>query len=209
MASVVSSLARIPSVGKLAASSSVLLCCDVQERFRSLILGFDDVVRTGSFLVKVCNEMNVPIIVTEQYPRAFQRTVTEISSVLESSPKNYSTFEKTLFSMYTEDVKKKIQEHGTNSAILFGIETHVCVQQTTLDLLEEGIDVHIVVDGVSSQREADRKHALERLRQAGAFLTTSESVAFMLLQNAKNPHFKAVSAAIKENGGFKNMLGNL
>ena len=209
MASAVANLARLPSVGKLAATSSVLLCCDVQERFRNLIVGFDDVVRTGSFLVKVCNEMKVPIVVTEQYPRAFQHTVNEISSLLDAATKSDNTFEKTLFSMYTEAVKKRIQENGTKSAILFGIETHVCVQQTTLDLLEEGIDVHIVVDGVSSQRESDRKHALERLRQAGAFLTTAESVAFMLLQNAKNTHFKAVSAAIKENGGFQNMLGSL
>ena len=119
------------------------------------------------------------------------------------------TFEKTKFSMCTEEVMNSLKSRNIRSAILFGIETHVCVQQTTLDLLESGIDVHIVVDGVSSQRETDRKFAIERLRQAGAFITTSESVAFMLLHDAKHPAFKQVSALIKENGAVPSTLASL
>jgi nicotinamidase-related amidase len=77
--------------------------------------------------------------------------------------------------------------------VLFGVEAHICVQQTALDLLERGNDVHIVVDAVSSQLPYDRTIALQRLQQAGAWLTTAQSAAFMLLQSADHPNFKTVS----------------
>lgn len=83
------------------------------------------------------------------------------------------------------------------SVVLFGIEAHVCVQQTALDLLRMGYDVHVVADGTSSQNESDRAFAFERLRQCGAFITTYESVLFQLLGDAKHPHFKLVQPIFK------------
>ena len=76
---------------------------------------------------------------------------------------------------------------------LFDNAAHVCVQQTCLDLLEQGKDVHIIVDGVSSQQAYDRQIALERMAQAGAFLTTAQSISFMLMKSAENANFKRVS----------------
>eukprot|EP00540_Astrosyne_radiata_P003279 CAMPEP_0116846740 /NCGR_PEP_ID=MMETSP0418-20121206/14015_1 /TAXON_ID=1158023 /ORGANISM="Astrosyne radiata, Strain 13vi08-1A" /LENGTH=111 /DNA_ID=CAMNT_0004478045 /DNA_START=206 /DNA_END=537 /DNA_ORIENTATION=+ len=95
--------------------------------------------------------------------------------------------------MITEEVSQYLATLKRSSYILFGIEAHVCVQQTALDLLEEGHDVHIIVDGVSSQQPIDRQVALSRMSQAGAYLTTAQSAAFMLMQTADHPNFKAVS----------------
>lgn len=81
--------------------------------------------------------------------------------------------------------------------MLFGLEAHVCVQQTTLDLLERGYDVHVVVDGVSSQLVSDRAVAFARLQQAGAFLTTSESVLMELIRGKEHEHFKQISGLLR------------
>ena len=82
--------------------------------------------------------------------------------------------------------------------ILCGIESHVCVQQTALDLLREEYDVFLVCDAVSSQRPYDRTVAINRLREAGAVLTTTESIIFDLMRDAKHPNFKAISGLIKK-----------
>jgi hypothetical protein len=79
------------------------------------------------------------------------------------------------------------------SVVLSGIEAHVCIQQTALDLIEQGYEVHIVADGTYSQRDADRDVAFERMRSAGAFVTTAESALFMLLGDKDSPSFKAIS----------------
>jgi maltooligosyltrehalose synthase len=84
------------------------------------------------------------------------------------------------------------------SVALFGIEAHVCVLQTALDLRDAGYDVHVVADGVSSTRQADRAIAFERMKQAGCFFTTSESLVFQLCETAQFPRFKEVSALMKE-----------
>ena len=95
-------------------------------------------------------------------------------------------FEKKKFSMMTDEVMECIDQKeefkGRDSIVLFGIEAHVCVQQTCLDLLEMGKEVHVVCDGVSSQQPFDREIALKRMANAGAFLTTAQSLAFMLMQ---------------------------
>jgi nicotinamidase-related amidase len=110
-----------------------------------------------------------------------------------------ATFEKKLFSMITEEVKAKIAETPERKTfVLFGIEAHVCVQQTALDLLEQGYAVHVLVDGVSSQRAHDRAVALRRMEKAGAYLTTAESLVFMLLGGASHPQFRTIATLIKE-----------
>ena len=83
------------------------------------------------------------------------------------------------------------------SVILYGIETHACIFQTTLDLLELGYEVHLLADGISSMRPGDRTVALKRLEQAGAFLTTAESAIFELIRDAKSPDFKKVLPILK------------
>ncbi|CAM9152231.1 unnamed protein product [Discosporangium mesarthrocarpum] len=102
--------------------------------------------------------------------------------------------------MWTGEVKAHIEglKAPATDFVLFGIEAHVCVTQTCLDLIEEGHRVHVVCDGVSSQKPFDRAVALQRMQKAGAFLTTAEQVVLQLLHSADHPSFKAVSSLVKQ-----------
>uniref|UniRef100_A0A7S3JRL0 Isochorismatase-like domain-containing protein n=1 Tax=Aureoumbra lagunensis TaxID=44058 RepID=A0A7S3JRL0_9STRA len=181
----------------LRTGSTALLLCDIQSRFESVVHGFESLSRCASFLVKSASELDLPIIVTEQYPKAFKETIPAIKKILPE--KNTKIFEKTLFSMCTPEVKAHLNELGCTSVILCGLETHVCVLQTSLDLLSMGIDVHVCADGVSSQRKFDRSVALSRLATSGAVISTSESLLYQLVVDSKHPKFRALQPFIKEN----------
>lgn len=179
--------------------------CDIQNRFRDLIKDFPSVIRVAHTLSQVANVVNAPLIVTEQYPKAFGHTVPELQPFLKSemNPSGAQPFEKLKFSMLTDEVQAHLAERfpapdTLESVVLFGIEAHVCVQQTALELLGKGVKVYLVVDGVSSQRWGDRSIALEQLKQAGAVLTTTESVIFTLLRTAGAPEFKQVQKIVIE-----------
>ena len=195
MASVVTAARK--AVGKIRPGKSALLVCDLQDRFQSVISEFSNVLGVSTTMVNASKILGVPIVVTEQYPKAFGHTVPEISKAL---PESTKIFEKKLSSMITPETAEHLKSLDIDSAIIVGIETHVCVLQTSLDLLEMGIDVHIVADGVSSQRLGERQMALERLRQSGAFITSCESVLFQLMQTAGHENFRAISGLVKEQG---------
>eukprot|EP00439_Symbiodinium_sp_Y106_P012600 s1046_g1.t2 len=104
---------------------------------------------------------------------------------------------KTKFSMCTDEFLAHLASLDKKDAVIFGVETHVCVQQTAFDLLSKGFQVHVLADGVSSQRAPDREVALQRLRQAGCFVTTAESALFELLRSKDAPQFKAVTVGVE------------
>ena len=199
----------VPKLGKTA-----LLVCDIQEVFRPIIHGMSSLIKTSEFLVSTAAQLDLPIVVTEQYPKAMKSTVTELSSIwikadaarAEQAATSGVTFlptpvfEKTQFSMCTEPFVSHLQVLGVDSAIICGIESHICVMQTALDLMERGMQVYIPVDSVSSTRSFDRTVALRRLEASGAVMTTSESVIFQLLRDSKHPKFRTVSGMIKEHG---------
>ena len=180
-------------VGKLKPETSVFLLCDIQERFRPLIWRGETIVNTSRYMTSVAKALDIPIAITQQYTKVFGDTVKDCFSDPDEDLKKYPMFEKKKFSMCTEEVCKHLDSLNKDSVILFGIEAHVCVQQTCLDLLEQGKDVHVIVDGVSSQQAFDREIALTRMSQAGAFLTSAQSAAFMLMQSAEHANFKTVS----------------
>lgn len=180
-------------VGKLIPQNSALLLCDVQERFRPLIHRSETVIRTSQYLTSVAKELHVPIVGTQQYTKVFGPTVTDCFADGQKGIDETPIFDKKLFSMLTPEVRQHLDKLNKQSFLLIGIEAHVCVQQTCLDLLEMGKDVHIIVDGVSSQQPFDRKIALQRMSNAGAYLTTAQSAAFMLMQSAEHENFKAIS----------------
>ncbi|CAM9930495.1 unnamed protein product [Scytosiphon promiscuus] len=186
-------------LGKLVPSNTVFFLCDIQERFRDLIFNMPAVISTAKFMVDVSQELEVPCIVTEQYPERLLPTVAELNIKKSEKPANVDLFSKKLFSMCTSEVMDTVKrrEPRTEHVVLFGIEAHVCVTQTCLDLLEHDYKVHVVCDGVSSQKPYDRTVALQRMQQAGAYLTTAEQVTFQLLNNAEDPKFKAVSNLVK------------
>lgn len=185
------------SLSKVLVHNTAFFCCDIQERFRPVISHFPSVIHVGKTLVKSAAVLDVPLFVTEQYPKALGNTVPELAEELKNVRRIHK-YDKMLFSMLTPELEADLVKYDqVKNAVIFGIEAHVCVLQTTKDLIEKGYNVHIVADGTSSQRPGDRKIAFENLKQSGAILTTSESILFQILKDAKHPRFKDISNLCK------------
>jgi nicotinamidase-related amidase len=184
------------------ASNSVFLVCDIQETFRDKMQQWPLLVAASSFLTKVAHHLSIPVLVTEQKP--FKPTIAELS--LDSIP--HSLYPKTLFSMLTPAVVADLrQRHGQRRHVfLYGIEAHVCVLQTTLDLVREGYVVHLPVDAVTSMWPVDREGAMERYRglaSQGVVLTSAESCMFELIGDASKAEFKKMVPLVKELAAVK------
>ncbi|GKY93501.1 hypothetical protein MPSEU_000317500 [Mayamaea pseudoterrestris] len=195
------------SIGKLHPSKTCLLLCDMQERFRPLIHHGETVIRTTQYMTSVAKALDIPIVITQQYTKVFGETLPDCFANpddLKSTP----MFEKKKFSMLTDEVQAHLQNLDRQSYIIVGIEAHVCVQQTCLDLLEQGKHVHLILDAVSSQQAYDRLMALERMKQSGAFVTTAQSAAFMLMGSADHERFKAVSKLTVDHMKLENEFNN-
>jgi nicotinamidase-related amidase len=173
-------------VSLLERDKAALVVVDVQEGFRSYA-SFEAVARACAKLVQGARILEVPRIVSEQYPKGLGHTAPEVS--LEDEP----IVEKTVFSAVRAD---GFDLAGRTQAIVCGIETHVCVSQTVHDLLDKGIDVHVPADAVGSRHQLDYERGLERLQRAGAVVSTVESVLFELLERAGTPEFKAVQRLV-------------
>ncbi|KIK99712.1 hypothetical protein PAXRUDRAFT_822482 [Paxillus rubicundulus Ve08.2h10] len=185
-------------LAKLVPDKTVFFLCDMQIRFKTAIYGFDEVVLTINKMLRVAKVLDIPVMVTEQNPKGLGNTAPEID-LASLGDLHVATIEKSLFSMMVPEIKALLQERPhVKSVVLFGIESHVCVLQSALDLLQEGYDVHVLADGVSSCNREEVPIALARIRQAGGCITTSESAAFQLQREAGTPRFKAFSAVIKE-----------
>ena len=183
-------------IQRIVPKNTLLFLCDMQELFRDRIYQMPSCIQTAQMMNQIASIFNLPMIVTEHNSKTFGKTMKEIQETL---PSSHKIFEKTCFSMIINDaVNKYVEEQqNINSIILYGIEAHVCVQQTTLDLLQKGYDVYILTDGISSQRDFDRKTALLRMEKAGAILTTAESAIFEILGDSKHPDFKKVLNILK------------
>jgi nicotinamidase-related amidase len=173
-------------VSLLEREKTALVVVDVQEGFRSYA-SFEAVARACSKLVQGARILEIPRIVSEQYPKGLGHTAPEVG--LEDEPR----IEKSVFSAARAD---GFDLDGRKQAVVCGIETHVCVSQTVHDLLERGIDVHVPADAVGSRHQLDYERGLERLQRAGAVVTTVESVLFELLERAGTPEFKQVQRLI-------------
>lgn len=176
---------------KLDRDRAALVVVDIQEAFRKAVPTFDEVARATGKLVEGAAALGVPIVVTEQYPRGLGSTVPEVAERL---PEGVEPLEKVRFSAAEAE---GFDLGDRDQAIVCGIETHVCVNQTVLDLLERDIETHVVADAVGSRTEANRELGLAKMERAGALLTGVEVALFELLRGADAPEFKAVQALIK------------
>jgi nicotinamidase-related amidase len=179
------------SVQKLDRDRAVLVVVDVQEAFRKVLGDFDDVAAASATLVHGAAEMGLPVIVTEQYPKGLGGTVAEVADAL---PEGVEPLEKVRFSAAEAD---GFALGGRDQALVCGIETHVCVNQTVLDLLAAGTDVQVATDAVGSRTAANRVLGLERMERAGAAMTSVETALFELLGGSDAPEFKQVQALVK------------
>ena len=177
---------------KLDRDRAALVVVDVQEGFRKAIPGFEGIAAATATLVRGADAIGVPVLATEQYPKGLGATAPE---VLDALPDDVERLPKTVFSAVAAD---GFDLGGRGQAIVCGIETHVCVNQTVLDLLDRGTEVHVVADAVGSRTEANRELGLAKAERAGAWLTSVETALFELLGEAGSDEFKAVQRLILE-----------
>lgn len=172
-------------------NQACLVLVDVQEKLTPLVLDSKTLIARCAWMLRLAKKLNVPVIVTEQYPKGLGQTITELQTEVE-----VVACSKTSFSCLSEpSFKEKLQAIHRKQVILIGIETHVCILQTALSLKKQGYEVFVVVDAVSARKKIDHKTALKRMQQAGCLLVTTEMVLFEWLLDAKIDGFKTISQA--------------
>jgi nicotinamidase-related amidase len=177
-------------------SRPVLVVVDVQERLFNAMDAErrDDMVANVKILVSAAQRLGVPVLVTEQYPKGLGRTLPELKALLGDTP----PFEKTAFSCAGADgFVDRLRATGADHVLLAGIEAHVCVLLTALDLLGRGLKVTIVADAVCSRRPISLETGLAEARQAGVVITSTETVVFRLLGSADNDAFRELSKLLR------------
>ena len=180
---------------RLKRDGTALVVVDFQERMMPAMREGASAVAEAAKLVKGFEALGCPVLVTQQYTKGLGESVREIREACSS----FVYTEKDTFSaMGEQNFIDAVKQVGRNTIVICGIETHVCVLQTALDLHEAGYTVFIAVDAISSRKEYDKKIAVKRMVQAGITPTTVESILFELLENdAKSDTFKAISKIIK------------
>ena len=174
-------------------NKSALLVIDIQERILGVIHESERVIENTLKLIKGVKVLNVPVYYTEQYPKGLGETSIRLKEGLDGD-----AVQKMSFSCSgAEDLFDEFKQKGLEQIIVCGIESHVCVQQTVLDLLANNFQVDVAADAVSSRRLFDYETALRRMQANGAEVTTTESVLFELLNVCGTDEFKAVSKLVK------------
>lgn len=179
------------------ADDSCLLVIDIQTRLAAAMPDkvLDRLKRNTILLINAARTLSVPVLATQQYPQGLGPIEPQISEAL---PPDCRHFEKTCFSCASAgNFMQELMKLGKKQIILAGIEAHVCVLQTALDLHAAKYDVFVVNDAVSSRHRENYENALQRLQQAGVGICNTESVIFEWLRDSRHEHFKAISALIK------------
>jgi nicotinamidase-related amidase len=173
---------------------SLLVVVDCQERMMPAIYDNVQLAKRIEKLVKGCRILEMPILTVQQYTKGLGDTI----AILKDALGDFQHIEKISFSCCGEpNFVKKLKETQRKSSIVCGVEAHVCVQQTVLNLLDDGNTVYVIADCIGSRFETDRLYSESRMRQAGAVLTTMESVLFELLGSADHPKRKEISQLVK------------
>jgi nicotinamidase-related amidase len=183
----------MPHPTQMSAADTGLLVIDVQAKLVPMIVQAERLVNNIAFLLDVARALEVPVLATEQYPRGLGATVPELARRLGDRP------DKVRFSSCAVPaLVETFQTHGRPKVVLCGIETHVCVLHTALDLLALDFHVFVAADAVGSRYPIDHDTALRRLERAGAVPTTVETCAFEWMGGADHPRFKDVSKLVQE-----------
>ena len=166
--------------------NTLIVLIDIQERLVMMLNKQEPIIKAASRLANAASIMNIPTVLTEQYPLT--------SVVSENTP----IIEKTSFSaMSTPEFFEKIKNSGKKNIIIGGIETHICVYQTVVDLIKEGFNVVVAKDACASRSTDCFKNGIQLMKDNGAVISNVETILFELLKSSKNPYFKAVQALIK------------
>jgi nicotinamidase-related amidase len=175
---------------KLDPDRAALVVIDMQEGFRPAIPEFGRVAQAAATLARGAEAVGIPVLVTEQYPKGLGATVPEVAGAL---PDGARPLEKLVFAASEADGFAL----GTRDQVLLcGVETHVCVNQTALDLLDRGVEVHVAEDAVGSRFDENKRVGLRKMERAGAVLTSVETALFELLGRAGTDEFKEVQKLV-------------
>ncbi len=178
----------------LTREATVLVVIDVQGKLAQLMHDKTALFENVGRMIQGVQILDLPILLTEQYPEGLGPTIPELAGLLPG----VEPLTKTAFSCCgDEKFNAAFNALGRDQVLLTGIETHVCVHQTALDLLDSGKEVQIVADAVSSRTSENRRIGLEKMRHAGAIITSTEAALFELLRAAEGPQFKAISKLVK------------
>lgn len=173
---------------------SLVLVIDIQEAMLKIIRDWDEVARKVGQLTRAAELLDIPVVLTEQYPRGLGRTIPQVMEAVRF-PKVY---EKEHFSACQEEgFVEALRALGRSQIVLVGMEAHVCVLQTGLDLLQAGFQVQLAADAVSSRAAFNRDRGIELLRQAGAVVTTAEIVVFQWIHRSNTEEFRKVHPIVK------------
>ncbi len=172
----------------LRAGDSSLVVIDIQERLAATMPERESVARATGILLEAAGLLGIPVTLTEQYPKGLGRTVREVAAKL---PAGAVQVEKTCFSA------SPVLALDRPQAVLAGMETHVCVLQTALELAATGREVFVAADAVCSRSEANHRNALARMESAGVVVTNTESVLFEWLRDSTHEQFRTVSRMIR------------
>lgn len=178
---------------KLNRDDAVLFIIDIQERLVPAMKYGEKVIENNRILLQGAREMDIPVLVTEQYPKGLGNTVDDIKDFLGEAP----IFPKNSFTAYINEIKEALEKLGRKKVIITGMETHVCVYQTSRDLIEAGYEVHIVKDAVASRTKDNYLNGLDQMKTMGAVINNTETVVFDLLKVSGTPEFKIMSKLIK------------
>ncbi len=174
--------------------SACLVLVDIQERLLPAMTGGDEVVRSAVILARAAVRLGIPVLSSEQYPRGLGATVAPVAEV---APRELA-FEKTEFSCLRNDAfRRRFRELRRVQPVVLGIEAHVCVLQTAVDMVAEGCETMVVADGVASRTVANRDLALQRMARGRIDVVSTEMVLFEWLRQAGTPEFKELSPLIR------------
>lgn len=179
-------------MSRLQRDRAAVVVIDVQEAFAKAVPGYADVVAAAATLSRGAAALDVPVIATEQYPRGLGPTAGRVAAAL---PEGVEPLEKVVFSAAAAE---GFDLEGRDQAVVCGIEAHVCVNQTVLDLIDRGVEVHVARDGVASRSVANERVGLERMARAGAIVSSVETALFELLGAAGTDEFRLVQKLILE-----------
>jgi nicotinamidase-related amidase len=179
---------------KIRRDKAVIVVVDFQERLLPAMKNPEEVARKAAMLIRGARVLETPILVTEQYPKGLGKTVPEIQEALGV----IQPIEKTSFSIMGQpNFVEALAELNREDVIICGIESHVCVEQSALDLLNQGYRVYIMEDAVGSRSNIDKKYAGRRMVEAGCVGSTVEAALFEMVGDAKDPCFKEISKLVK------------
>ena len=179
------------------ATHSQLLVIDIQERLASAMPAdvLENVIKNNKILLRAANELDIPVIHSEQYPKGLGNTITAIAEEL---PETSDTVTKTSFACSdSEGFNELVAKQKRQQIIITGIESHICVLQSAMQLQRQGYIVHVVEDAICSRKKSNHKNAIARLQQSDVIINNTESVLFEWLRDATHPKFKTLSKLIK------------